>query len=89
MTRKQTRSVRARRAEYRAQKKRRRTYIALGIVGALIAVAAFVAVALQRQAVTPDDVVLPETLEAPLNADGKAWGAPDAPVVVEEFGDFQ
>ncbi len=85
MTRKQTRSVRARRAEYRAQKKRRRTYIALGIVGALIAVAAFVAVALQRQAVTPDEVVLPETLET----DGKAWGPAGAPVVIEEFGDFQ
>lgn len=85
MTRKQTRSVRARRAEYRAQKKRRRTYIALGIVGALIAVAAFVAVALQRQAVTPDEVVLPETLAT----DGKAWGPAGAPVVIEEFGDFQ
>ena len=88
MTRKQTRSIRARRAEYRAQKRRRRIFIALGIVGALIVVAILV-VALQPAPMTAEDVVLPETLEAPPNAEGKAWGPADAPVVIEEFGDFQ
>jgi hypothetical protein len=36
-----------------------------------------------------EDAVLPETLAAPPNAEGKAWGPAEAPVVVEEFSDFQ
>lgn len=35
------------------------------------------------------DVTLPESLEPPPGADGKAWGPPDAPVLFEEFSDFQ
>lgn len=88
MSSRKSRSIRARRAEHRARRRRRRIYAALGIVGALIVVAVLVVV-LQPGGMTADDVVLPETLEAPPNAEGKAWGAADAPVVIEEFADFQ
>ncbi len=37
----------------------------------------------------PVQVVVPEDLKPPPNADGKAWGPPDAPVVIQEYSDFQ
>lgn len=89
MARRPTQSVRERREAYRAQQRRRRTYIALGIVGGLIVVAVFLLVALQQREVSPDEVALPESLAAPPNAEGKAWGPEDAPVLIEEFSDFQ
>ncbi len=89
MTKNQTKSVRARRAEYQAQQNERAAGDALGIVGGLIALAVLVAFVLQRPAIAPEDVVLPDSLESPPNADGKAWGPVDAPVVIEEFSDFQ
>lgn len=88
MAKKQTRSVRARREAYRAQQKRRRTLTALGIVGVLVVVAALFVV-LQPDPLAVEDVELPASLEVPPNADGKAWGPEDAPVVVEEYSDFQ
>jgi hypothetical protein len=44
-----------------------------------------------RQARTPEveDVILPDAMEGPVDADGKAWGPVDAPVLIEEFSDFQ
>lgn len=84
-----TRSVRQRREAYRVQQRRRRRFIALGIVGLLIVAAVSLAVILQLREISPEDVVLPETLEAPPNAEGKAWGPEDAPVLIEEFSDFQ
>lgn len=89
MARRPTRSVRQRREEYRAQQRRRRRYIALGIVGVLIVAAVALAVVLQLREISPEDVALPESLEAPPNAAGKAWGPEDAPVLIEEFSDFQ
>jgi len=89
MSRKQSLSIRARRAEYRAQQKRRRAVIALSIAVALIAVAIIAGILLQQPAITADEVVLPPTLESPPNAEGKAWGPADAPVLVEIFADFQ
>lgn len=88
MAKKETRSVRARREAYRAQQKRRRTMTAVGIVGLLLVIAALFLV-LRRPPMTAEDVVLPQTLETPPEADGKAWGPEDAPVLVEEYSDFQ
>ena len=89
MTRKQTRSVRQRRLEYQQQQKRRRTRLAIGIVGVLIVVAALLFVVLQQPPISAEDVELPANLEAPANANGQAWGPEDAPVVIEEYADFQ
>ena len=89
MSKKSKASVRARRAEQLARQRRRRyLYYGLAIAGAILIVGFF---ALARQFTTPtlEDVVIPESLEAPPEADGKAWGPPDAPVLVEEFSDFQ
>jgi hypothetical protein len=88
MAKKETRSVRARREAYRAQQKRKRTLTALGIVGALIVIAVLFVV-LRPGPMTAEDVQVPETLETPPDADGKAWGPEDAPVLVEEYSDFQ
>lgn len=88
MAKKETRSVRARREAYRAQQKRKRTMTALGIVGALVVVAVLF-VLLRPEPIAVEDVQLPANLEAPPNADGAAWGPEDAPVVVEEYSDFQ
>lgn len=43
----------------------------------------------QVTSVSLEDVILPESLTLPANADGTAWGPVDAPVVIEEFSDFQ
>jgi len=82
-------SRRARREAHQRQQRRQRMLIIALIVGGVI-----IAVGLGfmiRQARTPEveDVVLPESLEPPPNADGKAWGPVDAPVLIEEFSDFQ
>lgn len=82
-------SVRERREQQVAQQKQRRVmYYGLTAVAAIGIIALF---AFLRQVNTPtvEDVVLPDTLETPPNADGKAWGPADAPVVIEEFSDFQ
>lgn len=82
-------SVRERREQQLAQQKKQRTmYYGLTAVAAVAIIALF---AILRQINTPtiEEVVLPDTLETPPNADGKAWGPADAPVVIEEFSDFQ
>lgn len=82
-------SVRERREQQLAQQKQRRLrYYGLTAVAAVVIIALF---AFLRQTNTPTvaDVLLPDTLEAPANADGKAWGPADAAVVIEEFSDFQ
>jgi hypothetical protein len=82
-------SRRARRAAHQQQQRRQRILIIGLVVGGII-----VALGLGfmiRQARTPEveDVILPETLAGPPDADGKAWGPVDAPVLIEEFSDFQ
>ncbi len=78
---------RARRAQRRARQRRRRQLtITLSVIGALAVVGLLI---WNSQFKPPADIVLPESLEAPPNADGKAWGPPDAPVLIEEYSDFQ
>ncbi|MFQ5409934.1 MAG: hypothetical protein ACE5FI_16115 [Anaerolineales bacterium] len=80
-------SSRTKRAARRAQERRRRRLaVGLSIIGAL-AVGGLLIWAGQPK--PPEEVALPESLQAPPGADGKAWGPPDAPVLVEEFSDFQ
>ncbi len=89
MAKKSKTSLRTRRAEQLAQRKRkRRMYYIFAGVGAVVIIALF-AVIRQANAPSLDDVVLPETLESPPDADGKNWGPEDAPVVIEEYSDFQ
>ncbi len=70
------------------QQQQRRLYYTIAAIGTLIIIG-FFALAGQINAPSLDDVVLPESLETPPNADGKTWGPADAPVIIEEFGDFQ
>ena len=89
MSKKKSQSARARRLQQRArQQRQRRLYYGAAAVGAILIVGLF---ALIRQFNAPsiEEVVLPESLEPPANADGKAWGPVDAPVFIEEYGDFQ
>lgn len=87
MAKQQSRSVRQRRDEHRAAQRSQRMIIALVAIGAIIAVAALVWVRQPKAA--PEDVIVPESISPPAEADGKAWGPVDAPVLIEEFSDFQ
>ena len=87
MARKTKRSARERSQQRQAQERRRRI-----IIGAIVVVviAGLAALVIYRQQPTdPEDVALPESLEPPAEADGTAWGPADAPVLIEEFSDFQ
>jgi hypothetical protein len=89
MTKRESQSLRARRAAQQArQQRQRRLYYGLAAAGTLMVIALF-AIIRQANAPRPEDVVVPDSLEAPPGADGKAWGPEDAPVLVEEFSDFQ
>ncbi len=89
MSKKKSHSVRARRVQQHArQKKQRRRYYGIAAISAIFIFGLF---ALIRQLNAPslNEVALPESLQPPANADGKAWGPVDAPVLIEEYGDFQ
>lgn len=89
MAKKSKKSLRSRRADQLSQqKKKRRMYYIMAAVGGVIILALF---ALIRQANAPSlgDVNIPETLDSPVSADGKSWGPEDAPVLIEEYSDFQ
>lgn len=80
-------SVHSRRAARRARERRRRLLtIGLAAIGAIAVIGLF---AWAGQPKPPEVVALPESLQAPPGADGTAWGPRNAPVLVEEFGDFQ
>lgn len=89
MTKKSSRSVRSRRQEMQSRKRRQRAVTALVVIGSLVGLAAIVLLTRQITRTTPEDVSLPESLTPPPGADGMAWGPADAPVIVEEFSDFQ
>jgi len=82
-------SVRAQRERVQNRKKKqRRRYYVIGAVGVIITIGLFAFVR-QINAPTFEDVNIPDSIQMPANADGKSWGPVDAPVVVEEFSDFQ
>jgi hypothetical protein len=89
MSKKGSQSIRTRRAQHRArQQRQRRLYYGLAAVGALVIVGLFASIR-QLNAPTIEEVIMPESVEPPANADGKAWGPLDAPVTIVEYGDFQ
>jgi len=89
MSKKTGRSVRERRALQQARQKRQRMiYMGLA-VGGLLVIGALIALIRQANAPSLAEVILPEPLAVPPDADGKAWGPADAPVLIEEFSDFQ
>jgi protein-disulfide isomerase len=86
---KSTTSVRARREQHLAEEqRRRRLYYGGALVGAILIIALFV-ILRQLNAPSLEDVIIPEPLAAPANADGRTWGTADAPVLIEEFADYQ
>ena len=90
MAKKAQGSSRRARREAHVQRQRRQRILIIGLVVGGIVIALGLGFMI-RQARTPqvDDVVVPESLAGPPNADGKAWGPLDAPVLIEEFSDFQ
>ena len=89
MASKGNRSVRARRQEQQARRQRqRRLYFGVGMTG-LVIIVALVLWVRQINAPQLEEVLLPASLEAPANAEGKAWGTEGAPVLVQVFSDFQ
>jgi hypothetical protein len=82
-------SVRAQRERVRnRQKQQRRRYYVIGAVAVIVTIGLFAFIR-QINAPSMEDVIIPDSIHIPANADGKAWGPVDAPVVVEEFSDFQ
>ena len=89
MAKQGSRSKRARREEYLARQRRQRMiFIGLGVAGLVLLIALLVVV---RQSNIPsvEEVELPEDTASPPNADGKAWGPENAPVLIQEYSDFQ
>ncbi|HRQ38925.1 MAG TPA: thioredoxin domain-containing protein [Chloroflexota bacterium] len=89
MSKKSSTSVKERRAQYQAEEqRRRRLYYGAAAIGAIAIIALFV---ILRQLTAPslEDVIVPDPLEAPANADGRAWGPADALVLIEEYADYQ
>ena len=87
MARKTKRSARER--SQRRQTEQRRRRIIIGAIVVIVVVGLAALVIYRQQPVDPEDVALPESLSSPPEADGSAWGPADAPVLVEEFSDFQ
>jgi len=89
MFNKSSKSFQGRRAQQRAnQRKKRRMYYWLSIIGFLVLIVSFAAFRLLNPP-GPINVNLPEDLSKPVAAEGTAWGPVDAPVLVEVFSDFQ
>lgn len=82
-------SRRARREAHQQRQRRQRILIIGLVISGVIVVLGMGFMIRQARAPEVEDVVLPEMLAAPPNADGKAWGPVDAPVLIEEFSDFQ
>ena len=87
MARKQSRSVRERREKRQAEQQRQRIIIAVIVIAVIAAIAALIWI--RQPSTNPEDVIIPESLSSPPGAEGKAWGPVDAPVLVEEYSDFQ
>ena len=89
MAKKKGQSAKARRAEQQArQKRQRRLYYGLAALAVIMILALFVWI-WQINQPQVEDVVLPDSLTVPADADGKAWGDVDSPVLISEYSDFQ
>jgi len=90
MTKKQRQSVRTRRTQHIAQQKRRRNItIAAITVGVVVVIGLLYWTRQVTTTLAVQGIVTPESLSEPANADGKAWGPADAPVLIEEYADYQ
>ncbi len=90
MTQKQSQSRRSRRAEYQNQKQRQRTLtIGFVLVGIIVVAGLLFWTRQISTAAANRGIVAPEVAQEPANADGKSWGPADAPVLIEEYSDFQ
>jgi protein-disulfide isomerase len=82
-------SFQGRRARQRAiQRRKRRMYYVLAVIGAVLLIVSFAAYRLLNPP-GPIEVTIPNTMSEPATADGSAWGPVNAPVLVEVFSDFQ
>lgn len=80
-------SARAKRAQRLAgQRRRRQINLVLTAIGAIAIVGALIWI---NRPQPLDNAVLPQSLALPAGADGLAWGPVDAPVLIEEYSDFQ
>jgi flagellar biosynthesis/type III secretory pathway M-ring protein FliF/YscJ len=87
MARRTKRSARERSQKRQAAQRRQRIIVGAVVIIVIAGLAALVIY--RQQPADPEDVALPESLEPPAEADGKNWGPADAPVLIEEFSDFQ
>jgi flagellar biosynthesis/type III secretory pathway M-ring protein FliF/YscJ len=87
MARKTKRSARERSQQRQSQQRRRR--IIIGAIVVIIVAGLAALIIYRQQPADPEDVALPESLSPPPEADGSAWGPAGAPVLIEEFSDFQ
>ena len=82
-------SVRAQRERvHNRQQQHRRRFYAIGAVGIFVTIGLFAFIR-QINAPSMEDINIPDSIKIPANADGKSWGPANAPVVIEEFSDFQ
>lgn len=82
-------SFQGRRARLRAsQRRKRRMYYWLSAVGAVVLIGLIAAFRLLNPP-DPVEVIIPDSLFGPADADGSAWGPVNAPVLVEVYSDFQ
>lgn len=88
MAKQGSQSVRARRQAHQEQR-RRRQQLLIGFGGLAVVVVVLLFVWISATGLFEPELALPESLEPPPNADGKAWGPVNAPVLIEEFSDFQ
>jgi protein-disulfide isomerase len=83
-------TVQARREQQRAQQKKKRfLYAGIGIITLVIIGSLIFWVRQTQIAQAEANFQLPNILINPALTDGKTWGPVDAPVVIQEFSDFQ
>lgn len=83
-------TVLARREKQRAQQnKKRMIYAGIGIIAILIFAGLMVWMQQIRTTQAEANFQAPNILTTPSLTDGKTWGPEDAPVIIQEFSDFQ
>lgn len=83
-------SVLARREQQRAQQKKKRIlYAGIGIIAIVIISGLIMWTRQIRIAQAEVNFQPPSILSTPVLTDGKTWGPEDAPVIIQEYSDFQ